>query len=56
MMFGRIFDAHSSYDEYGMRCLEGARCYSTSLYVTASACFCALVLALVAVKRDQKYR
>ncbi|KAF9652133.1 MFS general substrate transporter [Thelephora ganbajun] len=55
MIFGRIFDAHSSYSGYEMRCLEGARCYSASLYVTTVACLCALILAFVAVKRDQKY-
>ena len=56
MIFGRIFDAHSFPSEHGMRCLEGARCYSASFYVTTLACFCALVLALVAAKRDQMYR
>jgi len=56
MIFGRIFDAHSSYGEYGTRCLEGARCYSASLYVTTCACLCALILAFVAVKRDRRYR
>ena len=56
MIFGRIFDAHSSYNQHGMHCLEGERCYSTSLYVTILACLCALVLALVAVKRDKRYR
>ena len=56
MMFGRIFDAHSTDDEGGMRCLEGAQCYSASLYITAIACLCGLVLAFVAVKRDQKYK
>ena len=56
MTFGHIFDTHSSQSEYGIRCLEGPRCYSQSLYVTTSACFCALVLACVAAKRDEKYR
>lgn len=31
MMFGWIFDAHSTHDEQGVRCLEGTRCYSASL-------------------------
>ena len=56
MIFGRIFDAHSSYSGDGMRCLEGAQCYSASLYVTTWACIFALILAFVAVKRDEKYR
>lgn len=55
MVFGRVFDAHSLHGEDGMLCLEGARCYSASLYVTTLACLCALILALVAAKRDQKY-
>jgi len=55
MLFGRILDSHSSRDEDGMRCLEGARCYSASLYVTTWACLFALILASVAVKRDQRY-
>lgn len=54
--FGRILDAHSTYSEYGMRCLEGAQCYSESLYLSASACFCALILGCMAAKRDQKYK
>jgi len=56
VIFGRIFDAHSSYSEHGMRCLDGARCYSASLYVTTWACLCALILAFVAAKRDRRYR
>ena len=56
MIFGRIFDANSSYTGQGMRCLEGARCYSASLYVTTWACVCALALAFVATKRDKRYR
>ena len=56
MTFGRVFDAHSSYSEHGMRCLEGPRCYSESLYVTTLACFFAFLLACVAVNRDLKYR
>lgn len=56
MIFGRVFDANSSHGEHGMNCFEGARCYSTSLYVTTSACLCALVLAIFAAKRDQNYR
>jgi len=56
VIFGRVFDAHSSHGEYGMHCFEGARCYSASLYVTALACFCALALAFLASKRDQGYR
>ena len=56
MVFGRIFDAHSSHSEHGTRCSEGARCYSASLYMTAVACICAFALAVVAGKRDQKYR
>jgi len=56
MIFGRVFDAHSTPSEHGMRCFEGAQCYSASLYVTAFACFCALILAFVAVRRDGKYR
>ena len=56
MIFGRIFDAHSLYSEDGMLCLEGAGCYSASLYMTTLACICALVLAVVAAKRDQKHR
>ena len=56
MVFGRIFDAHSSYSENDMHCFEGERCYSASLYVTTWACLCALILAFVAAKRDKKYR
>jgi len=56
MMFGWIFDSHSTHDEHGMRCLEGARCYSASLYMTTLACICALILAVVAVERDRKYK
>jgi len=56
MVFGRIFDANSSYNGHAMCCREGVQCYSTSLYVTTWACFCALILALVAAKRDQRYR
>jgi hypothetical protein len=56
MIFGRIFDAHSLDGEDGMRCLEGAGCYSASLYMTALACLCAFALAVVAAKRDQKYK
>ncbi|KAF9782320.1 major facilitator superfamily domain-containing protein [Thelephora terrestris] len=55
MVFGRIFDAHSSHSEHGMRCFEGARCYSASLYMTTLACLGAFMLAVVAAKRDQKY-
>jgi len=55
MTFGRIYDAHSSYGEHGLRCLQGARCYSASLYVTTLACICALILAFVAAKRDRRY-
>ena len=55
-IFGKIFDAHSSYDGHTMHCLEGARCYSASLYVTILACLCALILALVAAIRDQRHR
>lgn len=56
MTFGRIFDAHSSRTEHGVRCFEGAGCYSESLYVTVFASFFALILACVAAKRDKKYR
>jgi len=55
MVFGRVFDAHSSYEGHDMICLEGARCYSASLYMTACACLCALIMASVAAKRDQRY-
>jgi hypothetical protein len=54
--FGRIFDAHSSFGEHGMVCLEGARCYTAALYVSTLICVCALILAVVVAKRDQKYR
>ena len=47
MIFGQIYDAHSSYNGHTLRCLEGVRCYSASLYVTTLACLCALILALV---------
>lgn len=56
IIFGRVFNSHSSLGGHGMRSLEGARCYSASLYVTAFACFCALILAFVGVERDRKYR
>ena len=56
MIFGWISDAHSSYGGDGMCCLEGAGCYSASLYVTTCACLCALILAFVAAKRDKRYR
>lgn len=56
MIFGRIFDAHSLHTEDGVRCLDGARCYSASLYMTAFACVCAFALAVVAAKRDRKYK
>lgn len=55
MTFGWILDAHSSYSGHAMRCLEGAGCYSASLYVTTCACLCALILAFVAAKRDRRY-
>lgn len=55
VLFGRIFDEHSSHSEHDMRCLEGAGCYSASLYMTTLACVCALVLAVVAAKHDHKY-
>ena len=56
MIFGRIFDAHSSHTARGIHCHEGVRCYSSSRYVTAFGCFCALILALVAAKRDRRHR
>ena len=56
VIFGRVFDAHSSHSGDGIRCLDGVQCYSASLYVTTWACICALILALVAAKRDKKYR
>ena len=56
MIFGRIFDGRSTHGEHGIRCLEGARCYSASLYMTILACLCALILARVAAKRDKRRR
>ena len=56
IIFGRIFDAHSTHTPYGIHCHEGVRCYASSLYVTIFGCFCALVLAIVAARRDRKYR
>lgn len=56
MMFGRIFDVHSTPTDRGMRCLEGSRCYAASLYVTALAALCALILSRVAVRLDKKYK
>ena len=56
VMFGRIFDAHSTPTKYGMRCLAGARCYSASLYVTTLACLGGLILARVAARRDRTYK
>ena len=56
MAFGQIFDAHSLHNENGVRCFEGTGCYSGSLYMTALACVCALALAAVAARRDQKYK
>ena len=41
--------------EQGMRCLDGTRCYSASLYVTAFTCLCSLILSRVAVKLDKKH-
>ena len=56
MIFGRVFDAHSLDSEHGMRCFEGARCYSASLYVTTFACLCASALAFMAAGRGRKCR
>jgi len=55
LVFGRIFDAHSTHIAHRMHCLEGVRCYSASLYMTTFGCLCALILALVAAKRDHRY-
>lgn len=56
MMFGRIFDIHSTQTDQGVLCLEGSRCYAASFYVTALAALCALILSRVAVKLDKKYK
>ena len=56
LVFGRIFDAHSFHRARRTYCLEGVRCYSSSLYMTAFGCFCAVILAVVAAKRDRRHR
>ena len=56
MMFGLIFNGHSIRSEQGVHCLEGTRCHAASLYVTALATLCALLLARVAEKLDQKHK
>lgn len=55
MFFGRVFDGRSTHSEEGIICLEGTRCYSVSLWVTALASLCALWLTRVAAKRDKRY-
>ena len=56
MIFGWIFDSHSTHGKHGLQCLEGARCYSESLYVTSFASVCALTFVIAAEKCDRKYR
>ena len=56
IMFGLIFDGHSTHSEQGMRCLEGTRCYVVSLYAIAFAALCALFFARIAAKLDQKHK
>ena len=62
--FGQILDAHEGHpDRESMhspgsgpatRCMQGKECYVAALYLTAGACFVAVLLSVWAALRDRR--
>ena len=63
LAFGRILDAHQGPNKESllslrsgpvMQCTQGKECYVAALYMTAGACFVAVLLSVWAALRDRR--